>query len=42
MRSTVLDLVGVSCLSLFAFAIWPPAALLPIGVAAIVMAWVSS
>jgi hypothetical protein len=42
MRSTVLDLVGVLCLALFAYAIWPPACLLPVGVAALVMAWVDA
>lgn len=39
MKTTILELVGIACLSLFAYAIWPPAALLPIAVAALVSSW---
>lgn len=35
----VLDLVGVSCLALFAFAVWPPACLAVVGVAALLISW---
>lgn len=35
----LLDLLGVSCLALFAFAVWPPACLLVVGVAAVLMSW---
>lgn len=34
-----LDLAGVACLALFAFAIWPPACLLVMGVAALAISW---
>ena len=37
--TTWLDLLGVSCLALFAFAIWPPACLLVVGVAALFISW---
>lgn len=37
--STYLDLLAVACLALFAAAIWPPAALLVIGVAALLISW---
>lgn len=33
--TTVLDLLGVACLALLAFFIWPPAALGVVGVAAL-------
>lgn len=39
-RSDVLDLLGVCCLAVFAYAVWPAAALLVFGVAALAMAWV--
>lgn len=35
--TTYLDMLGVSCLSLFAFAVWPPACLLVMGVAALLI-----
>ena len=35
----VLDLLGVCCLSLFAFAVWPPACLLVVGAAALLVSW---
>jgi hypothetical protein len=37
--STVLDLLGVVCLAVFAFFVWEPAALLVIGVAALLISW---
>ena len=37
--SDLLDVLGVSCLAVFAFAVWPPACLLVVGVAALVAAW---
>ncbi len=37
--STWLELLGVTCLAAFAFAIWPPACLLVVGVAALLIAW---
>lgn len=42
MKSTILDLLGVACLALFAFSVWPPACLLVVGVAALAMAWVTA
>lgn len=42
MRTTVLDLIGISCLCLFAFAIWPPLPLLVLGVAALTISWRAS
>jgi hypothetical protein len=38
-KTTYLDLVGVTCLCLFAYAIWPPALLLAAGAAALVASW---
>ena len=35
--TTYLDLLGVCCLALFAFAIWPPACLLVMGIASLLM-----
>jgi hypothetical protein len=35
----ILDLFGIVCLVLFAFAIWPPAALAVLGLAALLMSW---
>jgi hypothetical protein len=37
--TTYLDLLGVCCLALFAFAVWPPACLLPIAAAAFLISW---
>lgn len=39
MKTTVLDLLGVACLALFAYSIWAPACLLIVGVAALLMSW---
>lgn len=39
-KTTALDLLGVACVALFAFAVWPPACLLVMGVAALYMSWV--
>ena len=39
--TTYLDLLGVMCLALFAFSVWPPACLLVIGVAALLISWVA-
>lgn len=38
-KTDALDLLGVCCIALFAFAIWPPACLLVMGVAALLMSW---
>jgi uncharacterized membrane protein len=35
----VLDLLGVSLLALFAFAVYPPSCLLVLGVAALLISW---
>ena len=40
--TTVLDLLGASCLAVFAFFVWPPACLLVVGVAALLISWRSS
>ena len=37
--TTVLDLIGVVCLAVFAWFIWPPAALLPVAVGALYASW---
>lgn len=37
-----LDILGVFLLALFAFAIWPPASLLVMGVAALLISWRAS
>jgi hypothetical protein len=37
-----LDLVGVGSLAAFAFFVWPPACLLVIGVAALLISWRAS
>lgn len=37
-----LDLLGVGCLALFAYAIWPPACLFVVGAAALAMGWARS
>ena len=39
--TTYLDLLGVCCLALFAFSVWPPACLLVMGVAALVMSYLT-
>lgn len=38
-KTTALDLLGTVCLAIFAFAIWPPACLLVIGVSALAQSW---
>jgi hypothetical protein len=40
--TTYLDILGVFCLALFAFSIWPPACLLVMGVAALAISWVAT
>lgn len=37
--STLLDLLGLACLIGFAFLVWPPAALLVAGAAALLVSW---
>lgn len=37
--TTVLDLLGASCLAVFAFFVWPPACLLVVGVSALLISW---
>lgn len=39
MISTYLEVLGVLLLALFAFAIWPPACLFVMGVAALLISW---
>ena len=39
MRSMLVGLVGVGCLSGFAWFLWEPAALVPVGVACLVYDW---
>ena len=39
MISTYLDVLGVFLLALFAFSVWPPACLLVMGVAALLISW---
>lgn len=39
MISTYLEVLGVFLIALFAFAIWPPACLLVMGVAAMLISW---
>lgn len=40
--TTFLDLLGVACLTVLAFFVWPPAALGVVGVAALLMSWRAS
>ncbi len=40
--TTVLDILGVACVAAFAFFVWPPACLLVIGTAALLMSWRAS
>jgi hypothetical protein len=40
MLTTVLELIGVTCLAAFAFLVWPPLALVAVGAAALVLSWV--
>lgn len=37
--TTVLDLIGVVCLAVFAWFVWPPAALLPVAAGALFASW---
>lgn len=37
--TTYLDILGVFLIALFAFSVWPPACLLVVGVAALMMSW---
>lgn len=37
--SDFLDLLGVACLAVLAFLVWPPAALGVVGVAALLASW---
>lgn len=39
MKTTLLEVAGVACLALFAFAIWPPACLLVMGAALFLASW---
>lgn len=41
-KTDVLDLLGVCCVALFAYAIWPAACLLVMGAAALLMSWRAS
>jgi glucose uptake protein GlcU len=40
-KSDVFDILGVSLLAVFAFALWPPLCLLVFGVAALWVGWAS-
>lgn len=40
--TTVLDILGVLAVAAFAFFVWPPACLLVLGVAALLMSWRAS
>lgn len=42
MTTTVAEIVGAACLAGFAFAVWPPACLLVVGVALLLAAWRAS
>lgn len=37
--TTVLDLIGIVCLSAFAWFVWPPAVLLPVAAGALLASW---
>lgn len=39
MKTTILDVLGVFFLALFAFSIWPPACLAVVGASALLMSW---
>jgi len=41
-KTDALDLLGVSCLALLAFAIWPPASLGVLGATALLASWRAS
>lgn len=38
-KSDALDLVGLSLIGLFSFAVWPPLVLLVFGTGALLMSW---
>lgn len=38
-KSDLLDLLGLCCLAMFAFTVWPPLCLLVVGLAALWMGW---
>lgn len=40
--TSLLELFGIACLAAFAYYVWPPAALLVVGVAALVLAWAAN
>ena len=42
MVSTVLDVLGALLVAAFAFCVWPPAALLVLGVGCLLVSWQSS
>lgn len=42
MKTTILDVLGVICLALFAYSLWAPACLLVIGVSALAVSWVEA
>lgn len=37
--TTILDLIGIICLAVFAWFVWPPAALIPVAVASLLASW---
>lgn len=39
MKTTILEVLGLFCLAMFAFAVWPPACLLVMGTAALLISW---
>lgn len=40
--TTVLDILGIACVAMFAFLVWPPAGLLVLGIAALTASWRAS
>lgn len=42
MKTIAVEILGVGCLTAFAFAVWPPASLLVVGVACLLYSWRSS
>jgi hypothetical protein len=42
LATSLVELFGIGCLATFAYFVWPPAALLVIGLAALVLAWAAS
>lgn len=39
MKTTILDITGVTCLALFAYSLWAPACLLVVGISALLVSW---